>query len=92
MTNFPNVPITTINGSVHSTWHQNALDENPQPLTKVLSVINFLSPPITSVERGLRNTLTSRVQNEIAKDQLDHVESHHSEKKHAQFHHGLPTL
>ena len=53
MTNFPNVPITTINGFMNSAWHQNALDENPQRLAKVLSVLNFLAPPIASVERGL---------------------------------------
>ena len=65
MTNFPNVAITTINGFMNSTWYQNALDENPQRLTKVLSLLNLLAPPITLVERGLCNNLTSRVQNEI---------------------------
>ena len=56
MTNFPNVSIATINGFINSAWYQNALDENPQRLTKVLSVLNFLAPHATSVERTFMTT------------------------------------
>ena len=55
-------------------------------LTRTLSPSPKCSPLLTSflllshqLKRGLHHTLTSRMQNEIAKDQLDQVESHHSE-------------
>ena len=78
--NLPSVSITTINGVMRSSWHQRSLDEKPQNLSKITTVLNFLAPPITSVERGLYNNLTSRVQNEIAKTQLDQVEAYRSQR------------
>ena len=47
MTNMPITPIPTINHFMHSNWHLGNLDDHLDRLTKVLSVLNYLAPPVT---------------------------------------------
>ena len=75
-TNIPNVPVPTINHFMHSNWHQGNLDENPNRLTTVLSGLNFLAPPVASVEKGIYDSLDNRMEHEIVETQLDQIEIH----------------
>ena len=78
--NLPSVPITAINGVMNSSWHQCSLEENSHNFNKVTTILNFIAPLITSVERGIYKNLTSRVQNDIAETQLDQIEANRSQR------------
>ena len=65
-----------INHFMHNNWHQENLDKNPARLITVLSVLNYLAPPVTSVERGIYDSLNNRMRHEIAETQLDQIETH----------------
>lgn len=78
MTNMPITAIPTINHFMHCNWHLGNLDDHLDRLTKVLSVLNYLAPPVTPAEKGIYDSLNNRMEHEIAETQLDQIESHRS--------------
>ena len=80
MINMPITSIPTINYFIHSNWHLVNLDDHPDYLIKVLSVLNYLAYPITLVKRSIYDLLNNHIEYKIAEIQLDQITLHCSVK------------